>query len=168
MRPHALDAWSEKFRERWSPSVNSGVTRIGVHAGPALVGNFGGSRFSITPPMATPSYHRKARDRQQASGHAHVRQRRVADAAEGFKGRPVGDLNAALGAASRFALTNPGPENSRACGEQFSMPSPNWKPKRRRRCRFPRAGRAACPTTRWRFHLRRLLNGAKGVRMQLE
>jgi len=25
--------------------VNFGRTRIGVHAGPALVGNFGGSRF---------------------------------------------------------------------------------------------------------------------------
>ena len=25
--------------------MNFGITRIGVHAGPALVGNFGGSRF---------------------------------------------------------------------------------------------------------------------------
>jgi class 3 adenylate cyclase len=34
------------FRERWkSKGVNFGATRIGVHAGPALVGNFGGSRF---------------------------------------------------------------------------------------------------------------------------
>ena len=34
------------FRERWKPKgVNFGATRIGVHAGPALVGNFGGNRF---------------------------------------------------------------------------------------------------------------------------
>jgi len=43
---HDLDAWSEDFRARWkSKGVNFGVTRIGVHAGPALVGNFGGGRF---------------------------------------------------------------------------------------------------------------------------
>jgi len=29
--------------------VNFGITRIGVHAGPALVGNFGGSRFFDYP-----------------------------------------------------------------------------------------------------------------------
>src|SRR6202789_225807 len=42
----ALDSWAEEFRERWkAKGVNFGVTRIGVHAGPALVGNFGGGRF---------------------------------------------------------------------------------------------------------------------------
>ena len=43
---HDLDAWAQAFRERWkAKGVNFGATRIGVHAGPALVGNFGGSRF---------------------------------------------------------------------------------------------------------------------------
>jgi adenylate cyclase len=43
---HDLDGWAVKFRERWKPKgVNFGVTRIGAHAGPVLVGNFGGSRF---------------------------------------------------------------------------------------------------------------------------
>src|ERR1700731_3805235 len=38
---HTLDDWAEAFRERWkSKGVNFGATRIGVHAGPALVGNF--------------------------------------------------------------------------------------------------------------------------------
>src|SRR6202035_2720957 len=41
-----LDVWAQAFRERWKEKdVNFGATRIGVHAGPALVGNFGGSRF---------------------------------------------------------------------------------------------------------------------------
>src|SRR4030081_1013290 len=41
-----LDVWAEAFRGRWkSKGVNFGATRIGVHAGPALVGNFGGGRF---------------------------------------------------------------------------------------------------------------------------
>ena len=43
---HDLDAWAEDFRARWkSKGVNFGITRIGVHAGPAMVGNFGGNRF---------------------------------------------------------------------------------------------------------------------------
>ena len=43
---HSLDAWAEDFRVRWKgKNVKFGVTRIGVHAGPALVGNFGGHRF---------------------------------------------------------------------------------------------------------------------------
>src|SRR5438552_2531385 len=43
---HDLDDWAENFRERWkSKGVNFGITRIGAHAGPAMVGNFGGSRF---------------------------------------------------------------------------------------------------------------------------
>ncbi len=42
----ALDDWAEAFRERWMrKGVDFGATRIGVHAGAALVGNFGGDRF---------------------------------------------------------------------------------------------------------------------------
>jgi len=41
-----LDAWAEEFRKRWkAKGVAFGLTRIGVHAGPALVGNFGGRGF---------------------------------------------------------------------------------------------------------------------------
>jgi len=41
-----LDSWAQAFRERWKArDVNFGTTRVGVHAGSALVGNFGGSRF---------------------------------------------------------------------------------------------------------------------------
>src|SRR3982075_1385232 len=43
---HDLDAFSQGFRVRWQEQgVTFGVSRIGVHAGAALVGNFGGSRF---------------------------------------------------------------------------------------------------------------------------
>src|SRR6201998_1082006 len=41
---HHLDSWAQEFRKRWkAKNVSFGITRIGVHAGPALVGNFGGS-----------------------------------------------------------------------------------------------------------------------------
>ncbi len=43
---HTLDAWAQDFCERWkAKGVAFGATRIGLHAGPALVGNFGGERF---------------------------------------------------------------------------------------------------------------------------
>ena len=42
----ALDAFAREFRQAWNErGVALGATRIGVHAGPAIVGNFGGSRF---------------------------------------------------------------------------------------------------------------------------
>src|SRR5258708_18365183 len=40
-----LDAYSEAFRPRWAErGVVLGATRIGVNAGPAIVGNFDGGR----------------------------------------------------------------------------------------------------------------------------
>jgi adenylate cyclase len=40
------DEYSEAFRQRChKKGIPLGVTRIGVHAGPAIVGNFGGGRF---------------------------------------------------------------------------------------------------------------------------
>jgi adenylate cyclase len=42
----ALDGFAESFREQWkADGIVVGATRIGVHAGPAIVGNFGGGRF---------------------------------------------------------------------------------------------------------------------------
>jgi class 3 adenylate cyclase len=42
----ALDSFARDFRQCWNErGVGLGLTRIGVHAGPAIVGNFGGSRF---------------------------------------------------------------------------------------------------------------------------
>ena len=42
----ALDEYAQTFRVRWhKKGISLGVTRIGVHAGPAIVGNFGGGRF---------------------------------------------------------------------------------------------------------------------------
>ena len=43
---HDLDAWAQDFCARQNAKgVKFGTTRIGIHAGSALVGNFGGNRF---------------------------------------------------------------------------------------------------------------------------
>src|ERR1700751_1756497 len=42
----ALDEYAQSSRQRWhQKDIPLGLTRIGVHAGPAIVGNFGGGRF---------------------------------------------------------------------------------------------------------------------------
>src|SRR5215217_4244848 len=91
---HDLDMWAEGFRERWkAKNVNFGATRIGVHAGPALVGNFGGNRFFDYTAYGD-SINIAAR-LEAANKHLGTRicvSAGIATAAENFRGRPVGEL----------------------------------------------------------------------------
>src|ERR1700733_5613781 len=91
---HDLDAWAQEFRERWrSQGVNFGVTRIGVHAGPALVGNFGGSRFfDYTAYGDTINTAARLVGANKVPGTPLCASAAVADGAKAFRGRPVGDL----------------------------------------------------------------------------
>src|ERR1700744_3268906 len=91
---HELDVWAEGFRERWkAKGVNFGATRIGVHAGPALVGNFGGSRFFDY--TAYGDTINTAARLEAANKHLGTRicvSAAIANGLEHFQGRPVGDL----------------------------------------------------------------------------
>ena len=91
---HDLDTWAEQFRERWKiKGVNFGVTRIGVHAGPALVGNFGGGRFfDYTAYGDTINTAARLEAANKFLGTRICVSATVADEATGFRGRPVGDL----------------------------------------------------------------------------
>src|SRR5437868_4890558 len=91
---HDLDAWAQGFRERWKDKgVNFGATRIGVHAGPALVGNFGGSRFfDYTAYGDTINTAARLEAANKFLGTRICVSATVAKAADDFKGRPVGDL----------------------------------------------------------------------------
>src|SRR5262249_15370656 len=59
----ALDDYAQSFRERCrKKAIALGATRIGAHAGPAIVGNFGGtgdavSNFSFIMRLAPPALH---------------------------------------------------------------------------------------------------------------
>jgi len=90
----ALDAYAQAFRERWrQKGIALGVTRIGAHSGPAIVGNFGGSRFfdytaygdtiNITARLETANKQLGTRVCISAILAAKVPE---------FHGRPVGDL----------------------------------------------------------------------------
>jgi class 3 adenylate cyclase len=167
-----LDAWSEKFRERWkSQGVNFGVTRIGVHAGPALVGNFGGSRFfDYTAYGDTINTTARLETANKVLGTRICASATVAEGAMKFQGRPVGDLM--LRGRSEplrtyeplTATTFEGASRTQYCeafakleaGDAAAMPA------------FAALVGTHADDALAGFHLRRLLNGAKGVRMQLE
>jgi class 3 adenylate cyclase len=169
---HALDDWSERFRQRWKArGVNFGITRIGVHAGPALVGNFGGGRFfDYTAYGDTINTTARLETANKFLGTRICASAAVADAAEGFQGRPIGDL-ILRGRSEPLRAFEPLPPAKFAdpattqyveafakleAADVAAMPA--FAALVGQHAEDPLAG----------FHLKRLLNGAKGVRMQLE
>jgi class 3 adenylate cyclase len=169
---HDLDAWSEQFRARWkAKGVNFGLTRIGVHAGPALVGNFGGGRFfDYTAYGDTINTAARLEAANKFLGTRICASASVADAAEGFQGRPVGDI-VLRGRSEPLRAYEPLPP------ARFKSPVTAQYAEAFARLEADDAGampafaalvgqHADDPLAG--FHLRRLLNGAKGVRMQLE
>lgn len=169
---HDLDAWAQDFCARQSArGVNFGVTRIGIHAGPALVGNFGGNRFfdytaygdsiNIAARLEAANKHLGTRICVSAS---------VAKAAENFQGRPVGELML-RGRSEPLPAFEPlrqegfeAPETAlyseayakMEAGDATAMPA--FAALIGMHADDPLAG----------FHLKRLLNGARGIRMQLD
>jgi adenylate cyclase len=169
---HDLDAWAEAFRERWkSNGVNFGATRIGVHAGPALVGNFGGSRFfDYTAYGDTINTAARLEAVNKFLGTRICVSAAAADGATEFRGRPVGDLmlrGRSVPLRAYEPLTEArfnGPATTQyseafaklEAGEAGAMPA------------FAALVGSHDSDALAGFHLRRLLNGAKGVRIQLE
>ncbi|MCP3372116.1 adenylate/guanylate cyclase domain-containing protein [Bradyrhizobium cajani] len=169
---HDLDAWAQDFCVRQKVrGVNFGTTRIGIHAGPALVGNFGGNRFfdytaygdsiNIAARLEAANKHLGTRICVSAS---------VAKAAENFQGRPVGELML-RGRSEPLRAFEPlikakfeAPETAlyseafakMEAGDAAAMPA------------FAALVGMHADDQLAGFHLKRLLNGASGIRMQLE
>jgi class 3 adenylate cyclase len=169
---HDLDAWAQLFRERWkSKGVNFGITRIGVHAGPAMVGNFGGNRFfDYTAYGDTINIAARLEGANKFLGTRICASAAVAEAAKDFRGRPVGDLML-RGRSEPLRAYEPLQPIAfeRSATRQYSDAF----------AKLEAEDAAAMPAfaalvglhaddALAGFHLRRLLNGAKGVRMQLE
>jgi class 3 adenylate cyclase len=169
---HDLDAWAQRFRERWkSKGVNFGITRIGVHAGPAMVGNFGGNRFfDYTAYGDIINTASRLEVANKFLGTRICVSATVAKAAENFTGRPVGDL-VLRGRSEPLRAYEP------LRAEVFAAPATTQYSEAF--AKLEAGDAAAMPAFAALvgshaddplagFHLRRLLNGAKGVRMQLE
>jgi adenylate cyclase len=90
----ALDEYAESFRERWNQKgIPLGVTRIGVHAGPAIVGNFGGGRFfDYTAYGDTINVAARLEAGNKQLGIRICASAALADKMGDFRGRPIGDL----------------------------------------------------------------------------
>jgi len=90
----ALDEYAQSFRERCHERGTSlGITRIGVHAGPAIVGNFGGGRFfDYTAYGDTINVAARLEAANKQLGTRICASATLAGKVADFRGRPVGDL----------------------------------------------------------------------------
>jgi adenylate cyclase len=90
----ALDAFAEAFRAGHTARGSAlGVTRISVHSGPALVGDFGGGRhFDYTAYGETINIAARLEAANKVLGTRLLVSAATAERIGGFLGRPVGDL----------------------------------------------------------------------------
>lgn len=90
----AMDAYAQSFCARWHcQGVPLGITRLGAHAGPAIVGNFGGSRFfDYTAYGDTINVASRLEAANKQLGTRVLVSAALAEKVENFHGRPVGDL----------------------------------------------------------------------------
>jgi adenylate cyclase len=89
-----LDEYAQASRERWRQKrIDLGVTRVGAHSGPAIVGNFGGGRFfdytaygdTINVAARLEAVNKQLGTRICVSGD-------LTSKIDNFHGRPIGDL----------------------------------------------------------------------------
>ena len=166
----ALDEWAEAFRRDWNAlGVPLGATRIGVHAGPAIVGNFGGGRlFDYTAYGDTVNAAARLEAVNKVLGTRICVSAAAAERAGDFCGRPVGDLML-RGRSEPLRAFEPLPESereapwARAYAEAFA--------KLEARDAGAVAAFAALLGSRpddplAQYHLKRLLNGQTGARIE--
>jgi len=164
----ALDAWAEEFRLRWrEKGVPVGHTRIGVHAGPAVVGNFGGGRlFEYTAYGDTINAAARLENANKAFGTRICVSAAAVERAGDFSGRPIGDL-ALRGRLEPMRAYEPLRQTS-AWTEAYARAFDKLEAK------DPAALAAFAALVGERpedalaqYHLRRLLNGESGARLDL-
>ena len=90
----ALDEFAQGFCANCrTKGISLGVTRIGVHSGPAIVGNFGGGRFfDYTAYGDTVNVAARLESANKQLGTRICVSATLAQRVSGFHGRPVGDL----------------------------------------------------------------------------
>jgi len=168
----SLDEFAESFREQCNKKgIPLGITRIGVHAGSAIVGNFGGGRFfdytaygdtiNVTARLETANKELGTRICVSAS---------LAKEVKDFRGRPIGDLVLrGKGEAMRAfeplreeQYKNVATKSYLSAFSKLESDDPGAIAAFAAHVGKHREDQLAS------FHLRRLLNGATGVRIAME
>jgi adenylate cyclase len=167
-----LDRYAQDFRDRWQKKgIPLGVTRIGVHAGSAIVGNFGGDKFfDYTAYGDTINVAARLEAANKQLGTRICVSASLAEKVDGFRGRPVGDLvlrgrTEALRAFEPLPLEQHESSAAKVYCDAFAKLEAN----------DPSALAAFASHVGQQpqdhlasFHLKRLLNGASGVRIALD
>lgn len=166
-----IDRWAESFRKRWhAKGVSFGATRIGVHAGPALVGNFGGDRFfDYTAYGDTINTAARLEAANKELGTRICVSDVVAGKVADFRGRPVGDL-LLRGRSVALRAQEPldGSEDTTEAVERYAAAYVKLEandPGALQAFATLMSGNADDALVS--FHLKRLLNGARGSFIQL-
>jgi adenylate cyclase len=167
----ALDAFSEGFRKEWSKrGIEVGVTRIGLHSGSAVVGNFGSGRiFDYTAYGDTINIAARLEAANKQLGTRICVSQSVASQIEGFRGRPIGDLRLrgrreALRAFEPIGAKDAGSEWHTAYLQAFEQLE------KREAAAVPAFASlvgAHSDDALASFHLRRLLNGGTGIEIEM-
>jgi adenylate cyclase len=168
----ALDKYSQSFRARWhKKGVALGVTRIGVHAGPAIVGNFGGGRFfDYTAYGDTINVAARLEAANKQLGTRICVSASLAARVKEFRGRPVGDLML-RGRTEAMRTFEP------LAAEQYEDPATESYLQAFAKLEAGDPGAIAAFAAHVgkraddhlaSFHLKRLLNGATGTRIAMD
>ncbi len=168
----ALDEYSECFRARWAEKgLALGVTRIGVHAGSAIVGNFGGGKFfDYTAYGDTINVAARLEAANKQLGSRICASRLLAMKVTDFRGRPVGDL-ILRGRTEALRAFEP------LCKDQYQAPATQSYLEAFSKLEAGNPAAIAAfaahigkyPDDQLAsFHLKRLLNGASGTRIVME
>jgi adenylate cyclase len=167
----AMDAYAQAFCERWhGRRVRLGITRIGAHAGPAIVGNFGGGRFfDYTAYGDTINATSRLEAANKQLGTRVLVSAALAGKVEDFRGRPVGDL---MLRGRTEAIRAFEPVQAQECdpiAESYQKAFALLEAADPRATAVFAAHVGNYPTDHLAsFHLKRLLSGASGTRIALD
>ncbi len=167
-----LDRCAQAFRDRWRErGIPLGATRVGVEGGMAVVGNFGGNKFfDYTAYGDTVNTAARLEAANKQLGTRICVGESVATRMPGFKGRPIGDL-ILRGRKEPLRAFEP------LCAEHYDNPATQayLDAFAKLEAGDPMAMPAFAALLGLHaedhligFHLRRLLNGASGVRIALD
>src|SRR5262252_1507225 len=168
----SLDEFAQRFRDHCQKKgVSLGVTRIGVHAGSAIVGNFGGGRFfDYTAYGDTINVAARLETVNKQLGTRICASAALAGRVDDFRGRPVGDLvlRGKIEGLRAFEPLTPAQYDASAAVSYLDAFAKLEANNPNALAAFAAHVGKHPDDQLASFHLKRLLNGAKGTRIIMD